>query len=346
MDYEQKYNDALERAQRLYEQGTITESLGFVFPELKNEDDKIRKDIISYLRNEKIVKRYISDIEIDKWIAWLEKQGNTSETFAKWSEEDEQMILSIEQVMNCASLLNIVPEKIDNIKSWLKSLRPKKQQKPIEKQDEQQGKSALEAIKEERVDNQNCVKNADKVEPKFHEGEWLCENKPNNYARFIQILETVNAQGKGRYRISRDIHNDEDIVDFGFVEEYYHKFAIQDAKDGDVLVTGEMVFIFNKIHGEWVNCHCSLHSDNSLYTEDYDLLTTKYAQEIFPATKKQRDLLFSKIKQAGYEWDANKKELKKIEHKMLDIDKVIAWLVANICDFEYYVKRFKQDFGI
>lgn len=32
--------------------------------------------------------------------------------------------------------------------------------------------------------------------------------------------------------------------------------------------------------------------------------------------------------------------------KMLDPDKVIAWLVANICDFEYYVKRFKQDFGL
>lgn len=32
--------------------------------------------------------------------------------------------------------------------------------------------------------------------------------------------------------------------------------------------------------------------------------------------------------------------------KKLDPDKVIAWLVANICDFEYYVKRFKQDFGL
>ena len=54
----------------------------------------------------------------------IEKQDNTSKTSAEWSEDDKQMILSIEQVMNCASLLNIVPEKIDNIKSWLKSLRP------------------------------------------------------------------------------------------------------------------------------------------------------------------------------------------------------------------------------
>lgn len=32
--------------------------------------------------------------------------------------------------------------------------------------------------------------------------------------------------------------------------------------------------------------------------------------------------------------------------KKLDTDKVIAWLVANICNFEYYVKLFKKDFGL
>ena len=32
--------------------------------------------------------------------------------------------------------------------------------------------------------------------------------------------------------------------------------------------------------------------------------------------------------------------------KTLDPDKVIGWLLANICDYEYYVKRFKQDFGL
>ena len=33
----------------------------------------------------------------------------------------------------------------------------------------------------------------------------------------------------------------------------------------------------------------------------------------YPATKEQRDLLFSKMKEAGYEWDADKKELRKIQ---------------------------------
>ena len=34
--------------------------------------------------------------------------------------------------------------------------------------------------------------------------------------------------------------------------------------------------------------------------------------DVKPATKEQRDLLFSKMKEAGYEWDSEKKELKMI----------------------------------
>lgn len=40
-----------------------------------------------------------------------------------------------------------------------------------------------------------------------------------------------------------------------------------------------------------------------------------------------------------------KHEIEK-QGKTLDADKVIAWLVANICDFEHYVKLFKKDFGL
>ena len=40
-----------------------------------------------------------------------------------WGEEDEKIALSIEQVMNCASLLNIVPDKVEKVRTWLKSLK-------------------------------------------------------------------------------------------------------------------------------------------------------------------------------------------------------------------------------
>lgn len=76
-NYERKYKEALGWMQGLYSglHGATKEEAEHYFPELKeSESEGIRKDIISYLRNEKIVKRYISDIEVDKWLAWLEKQ--------------------------------------------------------------------------------------------------------------------------------------------------------------------------------------------------------------------------------------------------------------------------------
>ena len=69
-------------------------------------------------------------------------------------------------------------------------------------------------------------------------------------------------------------------------------WTIKDAKDGDVLVSGDVIFIFNKIHGVWVNCHCSLHKDGSFNDGDYDLMNIKYVKEVYPATKEQRDTLW------------------------------------------------------
>ena len=148
-----------------------------------------------------------------------------------------------------------------------------------------------------------------KVEPKFHVGEWLCENEPNNYARFIQILEIVNVQGKERYRISRDIRNDEDIVEFNFIEKYFHKFDIKDAKYGDVLVHNDCAFIFVGLEGNIVRALAKTLFDGiiPIYLGEID-----ENNDYHPATKEQRDFLFKSMKDDGYEWDTEKKELKKI----------------------------------
>lgn len=84
MNYEEKYKQALERAKKLYEQGTITESLGYVFPELQeSEDERIKREIIAYineladLKNEKIP---------TKWLAWLEEQGKKDKLIRRLGE--------------------------------------------------------------------------------------------------------------------------------------------------------------------------------------------------------------------------------------------------------------------
>ena len=74
------------------------------------------------------------------------------------------------------------------------------------------------------------------------------------------------------------------------------------------------------------------------------------SEKTYPATKEQQDLLFQAMKEAGYKLDSEKKELKKIESKILDADKVIEWLKANVYDDSAYgkamIEKFKKDFGL
>lgn len=77
MNYKEKYEQALNRAKKLYEQGTITESLGYVFPELQEDKgERIRKAIHIYLDWLDGRKDYEpkGDYSIKDMIAWLEKQ--------------------------------------------------------------------------------------------------------------------------------------------------------------------------------------------------------------------------------------------------------------------------------
>ena len=61
------YDKALERAKKLYEQGTITENLSYIFPELKeSEDERIRKWIRKELESKYVVDNIINNVMADK----------------------------------------------------------------------------------------------------------------------------------------------------------------------------------------------------------------------------------------------------------------------------------------
>lgn len=99
-----------------------------------------------------------------------------------------------------------------------------------------------------------------------------------------------------------------------FEDEIRH-WTIQDAKDGDVLRLGCITAIFKEYIGqEKCICYCSISEDG-----DFEIPIEEVGDNIYgctnttPATKSQRNTLFTKMKEAGYEWDAKKKELKKIE---------------------------------
>jgi len=70
--------EKLEEAKRLYKDANADQRyvLERLFPQLiESEDEKIRKEIIEYLKS-KYENPNAIRFDYDKWIAWLEKQGN------------------------------------------------------------------------------------------------------------------------------------------------------------------------------------------------------------------------------------------------------------------------------
>ena len=86
--------------------------------------------------------------------------------------------------------------------------------------------------------------------------------------------------------------------------------------------------------------------------------TKEEAERYFPELKDSEDerivkCLLNYFNHVRYNWlDLKGTDVDEViawlekQGETLDANEVIAWLVANICDFEYYVTRFKKDFGL
>jgi len=153
------------------------------------------------------------------------------------------------------------------------------------------------------------------VEPKFKVGDWVIRNDGSSIVP-IQVyglkkdryLVTNMLGSKGQVMINR--------------QDEWRLWTIQDAKDGDVLYTYEcsepkIVFILRggpEGNFSVLSYHCYYNIMYPYFEPDAErgCLAPK-REDVKPATKEQRDLLFQKMKEAGYEWDAGKKELKKIQ---------------------------------
>jgi len=153
---------------------------------------------------------------------------------------------------------------------------------------------------------------ADNTEPKFKVGDWIicCDYEP---VQIISIRTNAYEMSNGDIRPFYMIDNNHNI----------RPWTIQDAKDGDVLLSPstpegdkECPFIFKEIDKNGiVRCHAALLQSESLKIDDGITNVMGYANADYhiPATEEQRDLLFQKMREASYEWDREKKELKKID---------------------------------
>ena len=152
-------------------------------------------------------------------------------------------------------------------------------------------------------------KTVEKVEPKFHEGDWVFIEEVEGYKNGPFQIKTVDSFGYG----FEEYHT----IPFMY-ENLISKWTIQDAKNGDVLATNSWLYIFKYTNNKALiqfHCNCPINGEPLKYCflSGDSYLDIYIDANIHPATKEQRDLLFQKMHDKGYYWDAEHKELKMIE---------------------------------
>ena len=284
----QRYNRALTKSREFLaiceKCGTkdIVEFLEDIFPELKmdkeSEDERIRKEILDYIDKATGCKR---------WVAWLEQQGKPVEINP--TEFDLQLnrllvqfeTLTKEELASSLSFyLNVVKNGYlsDNV--------------------EPTGYNSIDPHFGEPVD---------KVEPKFKVGDWCIDNEDGLVFQIVKVLDNT-------YRYRTNEGKEYSCTHYS-LELDARFWTISDAKDGDVLYTpkgagAEGIFL---IKG-WEQVECigkTLCSRIGYRVKDDEVVAGGLGaiwwegviDPFYPATKEQRDLLFQKMKEAGYKKD-------------------------------------------
>lgn len=308
------YDEAIEKLRDFYrDYDTVSclidvkEELANLFPELKeSEDEKIRKALIdgfTVMKESKNCGKTFSNhnIPVVDILAWLEKQGEHKKFRDSIQVGDEVTRNSDGVIVNL---------------SQLKRVAKKGEQKlPIEKLPEEMktiGESLGFTTQEECDEYNQMVSNLimsddNKDKTKFKVGDWIV----NNLSKDVFLIKSFN----NGYCTLEDIKGNIISPCLPPCESESHLWTIQDAKDGDVLINwNNTAFIFKTIEDETVKFHIA-------YNEKWEAIKTPSTTlshmglpepqfEFHPATKEQRDTLFAKMKEAGYEWDTEKKELK------------------------------------
>ncbi len=155
------------------------------------------------------------------------------------------------------------------------------------------------------------------VEPKFKVGNWYQCTK-----NFLGKGVTFNRNTAYYCAIEGFLQN-EYGCHIAIVKDLYDNFklwTIQDAKDGDVLYSldSNQPFIYKERNDyEQATAYCGLNMYGKFFvwgTKDCAITLNNYV----PATKEQRDALMKAMNDAGYEWDGERKELKKLKKPKFD----------------------------
>ena len=179
---------------------------------------------------------------------------------------------------------------------------------------------------------ENEITNSNKA--KFHEGDW-CYRKDGGFKGPIKITKVLPLSYEAVDYIGYHHSIEKDCL-----ENNYHLWTIEDAKDGDVLsfyseYKGNkmvQVGIIEKYVGKHGGCsntfkiYVGVNWENNLQIGEY-----MGCSDIRPAAKEQRDTLMKAMTDAGCTFDFKKKELKK---KQL--------LLSDVFDLELELEKTKE----
>ena len=154
-----------------------------------------------------------------------------------------------------------------------------------------------------------CLKPIDKVKPKtesqFKNGDWVI-NRTGDI-----IMQIVNTKG---FYESVEIGGQRRTDTYNYLEWDFRLWDINDAKEGDVLISNDEMFIYahRKQLYPIAVAHCFVDSDGGFYLDGEFGYSKEEGHSIHPATKEQRDWLFQKMHEAGYEWKADAKRIEPL----------------------------------
>jgi len=307
MDYEKLHKDTIAKLQEIVNRGKITAETarGICADFVPESEDKM---MIKFIKNQlfnikkTITENYELDAKLTKAIDWLEKQGE------KGTNGNEREIPFSEQ------------KPADKVEPKFKIGQTIKKEgfnlgfTIVKIEDGFYYNDMGDNFPFTDQDNWELVeqKSIDKVDPKFKVGDWLVNIECGNVVMVLEVLED-------NYKL--DYSGDTiGTLCTELVDNDYRLWDItKDTKDGDVLAVEEIeekyqypfVAIYKERGLDFFNSYCSIGFDGKFCEAD----TGHSTKKIHPATKEQRDTLMKAMANAGYTFDFEKKELRKIEQE-------------------------------
>ncbi len=226
----------------------------------------------------------LSELEISKLLG-LEKQDEQKPTLPKWKyKKDHTPLLRDSIILNKYGCVAKSPSGSIISDAWVLDY------------------DELAKLPKEELEKQGEQKPTKEVKSKFKVGDWVILTA----GELSTMLQIINVDtNKKLYWFNDSTYLP--IVD----EECLYLWTIQDAEDGDVLCSKKhnLIWIYkdNKHYYASINFNYA-----DVVSFDNEIIIPSDA---CPANRVQKSILFQKMEEAGYKWDADKKELKKIEQK-------------------------------